>query len=99
MTDFTLKVQPGETIALVGPTGGNKAPLWIYFAVFMNPGKARSASMGVTIPEYTMGRSHSALASCTKHRIFSGTVRENIRYGKLEARCGCGRSREDRRGA
>ncbi|MBK6793110.1 MAG: ABC transporter ATP-binding protein [Anaerolineales bacterium] len=86
LTDFTLKVQPGETIALVGPTGGGKSTIVNLLCRFYEPGKGEIRINGRDYTEYTMESIHKRIGIVlqTPH-LFSGTVRENIRYGKLEA--------------
>lgn len=86
LTDFTLKVQPGETIALVGPTGGGKSTIVNLLCRFYEPGMGVIRINGRDYTEYTMESIHNKIGIVlqTPH-LFSGTVRENIRYGKLAA--------------
>ncbi|MEN9564689.1 MAG: hypothetical protein RIR73_2933 [Chloroflexota bacterium] len=86
LTDFTLKVQPGETIALVGPTGGGKSTIVNLLCRFYEPGKGVIRINGRDYTDYTMESIHKRIGIVlqTPH-LFSGTVRENIRYGKLDA--------------
>jgi len=86
LTDFSLKVAPGETIALVGPTGGGKTTIVNLLCRSMNRRMAIFESTG-TITRITPCRACKAvLVLCfqTPH-LFSGTIRENIRYGQLNA--------------
>ncbi len=86
LTDFSLTVAPGQTIALVGPTGGGKSTIVNLLCRFYEP-KHGTISIGGT--DYT-GLSMSSIQSRigvvlqTPH-LFSGSIRENIRYGKLKA--------------
>ncbi|PKN90559.1 MAG: ABC transporter ATP-binding protein [Chloroflexi bacterium HGW-Chloroflexi-6] len=86
LTDFTLKVKPGETIALVGPTGGGKSTIVNLLCRFYEPTEGQIRINGHDYTDYTLQSIHSRIGIVlqTPH-LFSGTVRENIRYGRLEA--------------
>ncbi len=86
LTDFTLKVKPGETIALVGPTGGGKSTIVNLLCRFYEPQNGVIRINGRDYSEYTLESIHNKIGIVlqTPH-LFSGTVRENIRYGKLDA--------------
>jgi len=86
LTDFNLTVQPGETVALVGPTGGGKSTIVNLLCRFYEPTGGRITIGGrdyTTIPLYAI-QSRIGVVLQTPH-LFSGTIRENIRYGRLEA--------------
>lgn len=86
LSDFNLHVQPGETIALVGPTGGGKTTIVNLLCRFYEP---KQGAIYIGGHDYT-GLSLHAIQSRigivlqTPH-LFSGTIRENIRYGRLDA--------------
>ncbi len=86
LTDFSLKVKPGETIALVGPTGGGKSTIVNLLCRFYEPQQGVIRINGRDYTEYTLESIHSRVGIVlqTPH-LFSGTVRENIRYGRLDA--------------
>ncbi len=86
LTDFSLKVQAGETIALVGPTGGGKSTIVNLLCRFYEPSEGRIRINGLDYTDYTLQSIHSRIGIVlqTPH-LFSGSVRENIRYGQLGA--------------
>jgi ATP-binding cassette, subfamily B, bacterial len=86
LTDFTLKVKPGETIALVGPTGGGKTTIVNLLCRFYEPKEGVIRINGRDYTEYTLQSIHSRIGIVlqTPH-LFSGSIRENIRYGRLDA--------------
>lgn len=83
---FNLTVHPGETIALVGPTGGGKSTIVNLLCRFYEPTQGTIRIDGVDYTEFTLHslQSRVGMVLQTPH-LFSGSVRENIRYGKLEA--------------
>jgi len=86
LTDFSLKVKPGETIALVGPTGGGKSTIVNLLCRFYEPRNGTVRINGHDYMDYTLASIHSRIGIVlqTPH-LFSGSVRDNIRYGRLSA--------------
>ncbi len=86
LTDFSLKVKPAEMIALAGPTGGGKSTIVNLLCRFYEPRTGTIRIGGRDYRDYTLQSLHSKIGIVlqTPH-LFSGSVRENIRYGKLEA--------------
>lgn len=86
LTDFSLTVKQGETIALVGETGGGKSTIVNLLCRFYEPTEGR---IFLNSHDYTHLTQHAiqsriGMVLQTPH-LFSGTIRENIRYGRLEA--------------
>ena len=86
LSDFSLKIQPGETIALVGPTGGGKTTIVNLLCRFYEPKSGAIRINGHDYMDYTMQsiQSRVGIVLQTPH-LFSGTILENIRYGRLDA--------------
>jgi ATP-binding cassette subfamily B protein len=86
LTDFHLHVKRGETLALVGPTGGGKSTIVNLVCRFYEPKKGAIRIGGRNYKELTLHAIQSRIGVVlqTPH-LFSGTIRENIRYGRLEA--------------
>ena len=86
LEDFSLRIERGETIALVGPTGGGKSTIANLAARFYEPVEGEILINGVDYRERSLDwwQSQFGIVQQTPH-LFSGSIRENIRYGRLEA--------------
>jgi ATP-binding cassette subfamily B protein len=86
LADFDLQIKQGETIALVGPTGGGKSTIVNLLCRFYEPTNGRILINNADYTDLTLHAIHSRLGMVlqTPH-LFSGSVRENIRYGNLDA--------------
>jgi len=86
LKNFSLHVKRGETIALVGPTGGGKTTIVNLLCRFFEPRGGTICIGGRDYKELSLHaiQSRIGIVLQTPH-LFSGTIRENIRYGKLEA--------------
>ncbi|HEY54610.1 MAG TPA: ABC transporter ATP-binding protein [Caldilineae bacterium] len=86
LQDFSLKIKQGQTIALVGPTGGGKSTIVNLLCRFYEPKRGVIRIDGRDYTAYSQHAIQSKLGIVlqTPH-LFSGTIRDNIRYGKLSA--------------
>jgi ATP-binding cassette subfamily B protein len=86
LDDFNLAVEAGETIALVGPTGGGKSTIVSLLCRFYEPTAGSIEINGVDYRRRSLHWLQSNLGMVLQApHLFSGTIRENIRYGRLEA--------------
>ncbi len=86
LENFSLHVRPGEHIALVGPTGGGKSTIVNLICRFYEPTEGVIRLDGRDYTSFTQQgiQSRIGMVLQTPH-LFSGTIRENIRYGRLHA--------------
>ena len=84
--DFNLHVKRGETIALVGPTGGGKSTIVNLLCRFFEPTSGSICIGGQEYRQLSLKaiQSRIGIVLQTPH-LFSGSIRENIRYGNLSA--------------
>jgi ATP-binding cassette subfamily B protein len=86
LRDFSLAVKPGETVALVGPSGAGKTTVFQLLYRFYDPQQGRVLVDGVALPEADPAEFRQRLALVPQEPvIFSGSVAENIRFGRPEA--------------
>ncbi|MDF2699616.1 MAG: transporter related [Haloplasmataceae bacterium] len=86
LEDFNLKVKAGETIALVGETGAGKSTIVNLICRFFEPTAGKILIDGIDYKDRTVGWLHSNLGYVLQSpHLFSGTIMENIRYGRLDA--------------
>ena len=83
---FSLAVNSGEAIALVGETGSGKSTIVNLACRFYEPSTGSILIDGTDYRERSLAWHHSHLGYVLQQpHLFSGTVRENIRYGRLDA--------------
>jgi len=86
LSHFNLRIRAGETIALVGETGSGKSTIVNLICRFYEPTEGEILIDGVDYRERSQLwlQSHLGYVLQQPH-LFSGTIRENIRYGRLDA--------------
>lgn len=86
LKDVSFRIKPGETIALVGPTGAGKTTIVNLISRFYDPQAGRVLIDGSDIKKVTLESLRSQMGIMTQDNfLFSGTIKENIRYGKPDA--------------
>ena len=86
LKNITLEVQPGETVALVGPSGAGKTTLVSLIPRFYDPTAGTIRLEGVDLKDQRLEDLRDHMAAVPQEtQLFSGSVRENIRFGKPEA--------------
>ena len=84
--NVSLQVQPGETIAIVGPSGGGKSTLCQLIPRFYDVSDGSISIDGVDIRDVTQKSIHEAIGIVQQDVfLFADTIFENIRYGKPNA--------------
>jgi ATP-binding cassette subfamily B protein len=84
--DFSVKVEPGQQIAIVGPTGAGKTTLVKLLMRFYDLNGGEILVDGVNITDYSRSDLRRKFAMVLQDTwLFYGTVRENIRYGRQDA--------------
>ena len=86
LSDLNFKICQGETIALVGPTGGGKTTIVNLLCRFYEPTQGRILIGGQDYTSLSLHaiQSRVGIVLQTPH-LFSGTIRENLRFGRLNA--------------
>lgn len=86
LENVSFRIKPGETIALVGPTGAGKTTIVNLISRFYNATRGHVLIDGQDVQEVTLNSLRSQLGIMTQDNfLFTGTVMDNIRYGRLEA--------------
>jgi ATP-binding cassette subfamily B protein len=81
--DYSLEVRPGETVALVGPSGAGKTTVFQLLQRFFDPSQGRVLIDGVDIAQADPGAVRARLALVPQETIiFGATAFENVRYGR-----------------
>lgn len=86
INDFNVDVKPGQKVAIVGPTGAGKSTLVKLLMRFYSPNEGKILLDGQDISEIDVEDYRSYFAMVLQDTwLFSGTIMENLRYGKLDA--------------
>lgn len=84
--DICFTAKPGETIALVGPTGAGKTTIVNLVSRFYDVKSGHILIDGYDVNDITIHSLRSQMGIMTQENfLFSGTIRENLTYGKLNA--------------
>ena len=84
--DVSLQVEPGETVAIVGPSGGGKTTLCQLIPRFYDVSSGTIAIDGLDIRDVTQKSIHENIGIVQQEVfLFADTIFENIRYGKPDA--------------
>jgi len=86
LEDVSFDITPGETIALVGPTGAGKTTIVNLISRFYDVTAGEVLIDGVNVQDISLESLRSQMGIMTQDNfLFSGSIKENIRYGKLDA--------------
>jgi ATP-binding cassette, subfamily B, bacterial len=86
VSDISFDIEPGRRVAIVGPTGAGKTTLVSLMMRFYDPQVGRLLLDGVDIRQLKLSSLRDQISLVLQEPLlFSGTIYDNIRYGKLEA--------------
>ncbi len=86
LTDICLNIKSGETVGIVGPTGSSKSTLVQLIPRLYDVTQGRILVGGIDVRDYDLDALRGAVAMVLqKNVLFSGTVKENLRWGNPDA--------------
>lgn len=86
LNNVSFCISPGETIALVGPTGAGKTTIVNLISRFYDANEGAILIDGNNVKDVTIESLRNQMGIMTQDNfLFSGTIKDNIRYGKLDA--------------
>jgi ATP-binding cassette, subfamily B, bacterial MsbA len=84
--NIDLHIEPGEVLALVGPSGAGKSTIFNLIPRFYDPTDGRICLDGIDLRSIALVSLRTQIGLVPQEtQLFSGTIRENLRYGKLDA--------------
>ena len=86
LDDFSLDIRPGETVAVVGPSGAGKTTLFQLIQRFYDPASGSVSIDGVALPATDPAWARARIAMVPQETvIFAASARDNLRYGRWES--------------
>jgi ATP-binding cassette subfamily B multidrug efflux pump len=86
ISDFSVDIKPGQKVAIVGPTGAGKTTMVKLLMRFYDVNDGAIKIDGTDIRDFSRAGLRSLFGMVLQDTwLFNGTIRENIRYGKLDA--------------
>ncbi len=86
LSDISFSAQPGETVAIVGATGSGKSTLMHLIPRFYDVTAGRISFDGIDVRDLDLQSLRGAIGVALQESVlFTGTVRDNIRYGRMAA--------------
>jgi ATP-binding cassette subfamily B protein len=86
LEDINIHVKPRKTLAIVGPTGAGKSTIVKLLSRFYDIQKGEITIDGIDVRKITLKSLHKQIGVVLQEPfLFSGTIMENIKYGKLDA--------------
>ncbi|MEP6785201.1 MAG: ABC transporter transmembrane domain-containing protein [Sphingomonadales bacterium] len=86
LDDFSLDIAPGETVAVVGPSGAGKTTLFQLIQRFYDPASGTVSVDGVALPATDPAWARARIAMVPQETvIFAASARDNLRYGKWDS--------------
>ncbi|MBS1868261.1 MAG: ABC transporter ATP-binding protein [Actinobacteria bacterium] len=86
LKDVSFRVEPGQCVAIVGPTGAGKSTLLSLLTRFYDPARGRVTLDGHDVRDLRLNELRSRISVVLQEPLlFGASIRENIRYGRLEA--------------
>ncbi|WP_245638310.1 ABC transporter transmembrane domain-containing protein [Altererythrobacter ishigakiensis] len=86
LKDFTLEIEPGETVAIVGPSGAGKSTIFQLAERFYDPQAGTIRLDGIPLTKADPAEVRERIAFVPQDGVlFSATARDNLRYGRWDA--------------